>query len=270
MEQNDNYPNKAGIYKFTCINNGKIYIGKSVSIYHRMANHKCISKKPSGKCYFENALIKHGWDSFTVEVLEIFENFDKTKLEDRLMILDVETSYMDLFDSRNKNKGYNICKYSNDNTGVPLTEEHKEKIRVANVGKFRSEETKKRMSVSRMGRVFSDETKDKIRQSKVGKTFSDEHKEKIRKSNLGKTKSEKQLEKMRNRRHSDETKEKMSRSQLGRKHEESTKEKIRQAKLGKPMKPFSEEHKANMRKPKSEEAKANMRLARLARIDKHI
>lgn len=34
------YPKAAGIYKLTCDNNGKIYIGKSINIRKRLESHK--------------------------------------------------------------------------------------------------------------------------------------------------------------------------------------------------------------------------------------
>lgn len=236
MSNCSKYPNKAGIYKFTCINNGKIYIGKSVNIYNRMASHKCMSKNSNGRCYFDNALIKHGWDFFTVEILEIFENFDKTKLEDRLRILAEETSYMDMFDSKNRDKGYNICGHSNDRTGVPHSEEAKAKMR-----KPRSEESKEKMrkpksvehrealSKSHMGQQnslghkHSDETKLKMSLSKKGKPLSEEHKEKIGKSRLGIPRSKETIEKMRQANLG-------NKNCLGHRHSEESKEKMRQAK----------------------------------------
>ncbi len=76
----DKYPKEAGIYKLTCVNNGKIYIGKSVNLYDRMGDYRRCAKKSIGRYYFENALIKHGWDSFKVEIVEIFENLRRRKI----------------------------------------------------------------------------------------------------------------------------------------------------------------------------------------------
>lgn len=253
------YPKEAGVYKFTCINNGKIYIGKSVNLYSRMADHK---NRKVGRCYFENALIKHGWDAFKVEVLETFENFDKTKLKDKLMILDIETSYINMFDSINPDKGYNLCKYSSDRTGlicsnetrnkmslsksgIPLSKEHKEKIRQAILGRKHSEETKEKMrgfkhseetkEKMRQSKLeISEETKQKMRQSKLGKPLSEEHKAKIKQGKLEKPLSEESRENMRQaqlgKKHSEETKEKIRRF----KHSEDAKERIKQARLGIP------------------------------------
>lgn len=73
------YPDNAGVYKLTSKINNKIYIGKSVNLRKRMLEYSNYENLLKGRYYIQNAIIKHGWDSFTVEVLEIFENFDKMK-----------------------------------------------------------------------------------------------------------------------------------------------------------------------------------------------
>lgn len=182
------YPKKAGIYKLTCIDNGKIYIGKSVNLYIRIGDHRRCSTRKDGKYYFENALIKYGWNSFEVEILEVFENFNKSCSEQKEHLLRRETHYMELFDSTNTTKGYNICKFSTDMTGIP-----------------RSKETKEKISESKLGTQKTEETKDKIRQSKIGKpnlgmlgkSHTLEAKLKNRMSNLGQTRTEETREKIR-------------------------------------------------------------------------
>lgn len=215
------YPKEAGIYKLTCINNGKIYIGKSVNIHSRLNQHR----RCRGSYYFDYAVSKHGWDSFTVEILEIFEKFEKAK--DNLSLLERESYYINLYDSTNKVKGYNLCVYSNDRTG------HKH-----------SEETKKKMSLIRLGRTHSEVSKLKMSRSQSGRSISKEHREKLRISNLGV-------------RRSDETKLKISQSKIGVKFSEKHKQNLR--------KPKSEEFKQNLRKPRSEEIKEKIRLGHLRR-----
>ena len=53
MGPNVEYPKEAGIYKLTCSDNGKIYIGKAVNLYNRINAHKNLSKTLIGKCYFD-------------------------------------------------------------------------------------------------------------------------------------------------------------------------------------------------------------------------
>lgn len=186
------YPQEAGIYKLTCINNGKVYIGKTINFKRRLYQHK----HPKVRYRLQNAIIKHGWEAFTVEILESFKDFDK--LKDNKMLLDKEAEYIKLFDSTNIDKGYNLCEYSSDATGSKHTEESKEKMRQAKLGKSlsaehkakmrkpKSEETKAKMSRSQKGRIISEETKEKMRKSQLGNT-----------SNLGNPHTEEAKEKMR-------------------------------------------------------------------------
>jgi group I intron endonuclease len=198
---------EAGIYKLECSENGKVYIGKTIKFSKRLREHRH-SKRGD---LLRRAIDKHGWESFNFEILETFENFDKLKDNDKL--LERESYYIDLFDSTNRDIGYNVCKFSTDRTGIPLSEEHKEKVRLGNIGKKRSEETKQKMR----------------------KPKSENFKQ-----NLRKPKSE-------------EHKKNMSLARLGKKRKpftEEHKEKLRQANLGKKRKPFTEEHKENMRRAK--------------------
>ena len=273
MSDHSKYPKEAGIYKLTCSDNGKVYIGKSVNIHVRLINHKSYENKSKGKCYFQNAIIKYGWNAFTVEIIEIFENFDKLKDNDSL--LSRESYYIELFDSANVDKGYNLCKYSNDMTGRKLSEETKEKMR-----KPKSEEHIAKMR----NRPCSKETRDKIRQSQIGRQHSEESKEKMRRANIGKKLSEETKEKIgkagKGRRHSKEAKEKMRLANMGKKHSEETKEKLRniseekreetrqmgKSNLGRKhsdetKKKISEAGKKNSGKHHSEETKEKMRLS---------
>jgi len=225
-------PKKAGIYKLTCEKNGKIYIGKSVNLYYRLSNHKSCEKKSKGRSYLENAVIKYGWSSFNVEILEIMDNFDK--MTDNDNILKKESYYIELFNATNASKGYNLCKYSTDRTGVR-----------------HSEDFKKNMSLRQTGRKLSDETKEKIRQSRLGKSgtpHTEEHKERMRQLNLGRKMLPEDVEKLRQARlgtkASEDTKMKMSISQSGRKHSDETKAKMGAWQKGKPK---SKEHVEKMR-----------------------
>jgi hypothetical protein len=67
--------------------------------------------------------------------------------------------------------------------GKTLSPEHKEKLRLAKLGKKRgshSEETKLKISASHKGKVISDETKEKLRVINTGKKHSEETKKKLR------------------------------------------------------------------------------------------
>lgn len=201
MGRNSEYPKGVGIYKITCVVNGKVYIGKSVNLRQRLNKHRNCVKNGKGNFYFQNAILKYGWDSFTVEILKFFDNFNK--LTDNQSLLELEAQYIEFYDSTNVDKGYNLCKYSSDGTGIPRSEETKRKISISNLGKKNSEEHKMKCGLANSGkiqteehkmkrglynkgRICSEETKDKMRQAKLGKKHSEETKDKMRLSKLNK------------------------------------------------------------------------------------
>ena len=70
LEWKDRQP--AGIYKITCLNNNRVYIGETSCIPMRWISHKSDLKRPLGKT---NPLLQEDWDkygesSFQFEVIE--------------------------------------------------------------------------------------------------------------------------------------------------------------------------------------------------------
>jgi group I intron endonuclease len=246
MSIRSKYPNKAGIYKLID-RTGKVYIGKSTNLRIRLNAHKNYKHDDKSNSYLKNAILKYGWSFFNVEILEIFDNFDKNK--DNEYLLERESYYIKLFDSTNKDSGYNICIFSTDRTGIPMTEDSKQKVREARLGKKLSEETKQKMRDAKLGKKFTEEHKQKLRDAKIKNPMSLEHKEKLRLSNVGKQLSESTKEKIRQHRLgkkasdetkkklkrpcSEETKEKIRNANLGKKHSKKSIEKMRLAKIGK-------------------------------------
>jgi hypothetical protein len=240
----ETYPKEAGIYKLTCKNNGKIYIGKSINLHKRLNQHRYRENNTKGRWYLENAIIKHGWNSFDVEILEIFENFDKSK--NNIELLELETFYIKKYNSANKDIGYNIQKHSGDGAGVPkkpFSEEHRAKLRIARAKQIRGPLSKERIDKMRVPRPKH--IQDMLRTLRVGKTISEEHKQKISQCGLGRKNSPETIEKMRNaklgKKHTEEAKMKMSEAKKGksnnlkgRKHSEETKMKMSESRRGKP------------------------------------
>jgi group I intron endonuclease len=220
MARISKYPDSAGVYKLTCLITNKIYIGKSFNIRKRLNDHKCIGRCKKSNYHLAHAILKYGWDNFSVEILEIIHNFDKLRNNDNL--LKKEAYYIELFDSTNQDKGYNILKFSTDRTGMTTvhTPEAKEKMRQAALGRKHTEETKEKIRNNKLGLKHSEETKEKIRQGNKGKFVSDKTKEKLRKPK-NYIRSEKHTEKWRESysgyKHSEETKEKMRLGHLKRK-----------------------------------------------------
>lgn len=95
------------IYKLTNKNNGKYYFGKTVNFKKRMKAHKWYAKK--GKTYLARAINKHGWDNFQKEIL-----IDDVPEED---LDNLEQSYIEIYDSIDHTKGYNLTRGGEGNSG---------------------------------------------------------------------------------------------------------------------------------------------------------
>lgn len=112
-----------GIYKITCIPNGKIYIGSSVDVHRRWWRHRGeLNTHRHNNPYLQSAYNKYGKNSFTWEVIE-FCSTDQLKLR--------EQYYLDTLQPFNE-KGYNLCvNSSNPMLGRTHKEETKAKMKHA-------------------------------------------------------------------------------------------------------------------------------------------
>jgi group I intron endonuclease len=264
MSNYSNYSKKAGIYKLTCRDNGKIYIGKSVNIKSRLDNHKAASKRTNGRYYFEHALIKYGWDAFDVEILEFFDDFDKNDDNQKIKIIERESFYIKNCNSTDKSVGYNTCKLSTDRTGFKCSDETKKRMSIAQLGKKHSLETKEKMRgrklseehkekcrVANLGNTWSKETREKIMKSRKGYSHSKETREKISQSNKGKIWSEETREKIKQNKkefnHSEESREKIRQGNLGQKRSQESRDNISRSLKGKKRKPWTPETREKIR-----------------------
>lgn len=121
MKISTNYQNLCGIYKITCVNSRNIYIGSSKNIYERLHKHKCLLKHNKHEnIILQNAINKHGLESFVCEVVE----------ECRLLNLkDREQFYINIL-----NPKYNITKsvvrnILNDESRLKISNTLKEKYK---------------------------------------------------------------------------------------------------------------------------------------------
>ena len=119
--------------------NGKVYIGQSIrSLDKRKADH--IKSINSYGFSFQNALRKYGINGFKWQVICICPNIDSLNEQ--------EQYYITFYNSMDRTQGYNLTSGGKNYT---VSEETKEKLRQANLGKKASAETKAKFSAMRKG-----------------------------------------------------------------------------------------------------------------------
>lgn len=130
-----------GIYCIENKVNSKKYIGQSNDIYARWYNHKyCLNNNRHENGYLQNAWNKYGENNFDFTILELCDESDIDKREQY---------YIAKFSTIIRENGYNLDSGGNQNKRH--SEETKQKISKAHIGKFVSAETRKRISIGRTG-----------------------------------------------------------------------------------------------------------------------
>jgi group I intron endonuclease len=182
-----------GIYTITNLVNSKIYVGSVTTSFNKRKNvhfHLLKSNKHFNP-YLQNAYNKYGEDSFLFEILD---TYDKT------LCLSMESYWINILNTKDKNFGYNIIDPIKNRLG--LKHSSKSKIKMSN--------SRKDYILKNGSYLVTDETKDKISKSKLGKKLSLELREKMSISRKGTNIGE-------------------SNPFYGKKHTEKTKNKIKDA-----------------------------------------
>lgn len=183
------------IYNIFCHSNGKSYIGSAVNPRRRYGEH--ISRLRQGKhenSYLQNAWNKYGESDFSFVIIE--EVGGKERLIDR------EQYWMDMYDSYNREFGFNLCpvagstagfvhsettrkkigaaiKGNKNALGYKHTAEARKKLSDANKGKILSKKTRRKMSAAHRGKIKSKETCRKLSDAHKGRIKSKDHRKKI-------------------------------------------------------------------------------------------
>lgn len=162
---NDN-KSKSGVYCWTHIESGKSYVGSSVDLYRRFMQYYNIKyiTRASKSSLICRALLKYGYSSFKLEILEFCEPS---------VIIEREQYYID-----NLSPEYNILKVAGSLFGYKHTIESIEKM--SEIAKNRSEETITKLREAALGKTYkhTEETIKKISESMLGRKHSDDTKEK--------------------------------------------------------------------------------------------
>jgi len=122
------------VYKITNLVNGKIYIGKTADVRKRWNKHKAAARKKSKKdyTYVHRALNKYGFDNFSVETIAEYD-LEKD-------CLTAETAFIKLYNTRDRDIGYNLTDGGDGPSGFKPSDETRRKMSEAKKGKYVGEE----------------------------------------------------------------------------------------------------------------------------------
>jgi hypothetical protein len=152
---------KAGIYQWTHIESGKIYVGSAVDLAKRIRKYYYPAELKRANNYICNALICHTHSAFSLSVLEYIDISGLSKKDSRKLILEREQSYINKIFSEDQPNTYNILKEAGSSLGfshsvesLALMSEAKAGENHPNFGKTHSAETKALMSTARGTTIY--------------------------------------------------------------------------------------------------------------------
>ena len=126
--------------------NGKIYVGKTTNLKIRLRDYRCLTSKFRRQPKLHNAVLKYGWDNFSLEIIEESIPVENLNSKEKYWIRHLCTVEF----------GYN-CTYGADGPNN-ISEETREKIKMhskgennPNYGKKHSAETRAKISKSNSG-----------------------------------------------------------------------------------------------------------------------
>jgi len=230
----------SGIYVIVNEINGKVYIGSTKDLKGRWAGHRASLRHDN----HENSHLQHSWNkygegAFEFGILEYLDDLDE--------LVKAEQFWMDIYREEGKEL-YNFgLVAAAPARGYRHTEEAKQKLREANLGKKLSKETRYKIGKAKMGNQYA-----------LGCKRSKETRQKISESLKGRKMPPK----------SKEAKLKWSRARMGHPVSLETCQRISDAKKGVKTGPMSEERKkkigdANRGKVRTEEQRRAFGLSRM-------
>lgn len=160
--------------------NGKRYIGVTkTKPEYRWNNGKGYSRQA-----VYNAIVKYGWENVAHEILS--SGLTQKEAERQ------EKEYIKKYRSNSKEFGYNIAEGGNTTSGIKLTKERRQQISECNRQRVMSQETKEKLRLANLGKKANNETKQRMGDQRkgaknpfYGKTHSDEAKRKVSIANAG-------------------------------------------------------------------------------------
>jgi group I intron endonuclease len=126
-----------GVYMIEHTATGRRYVGKSVDVRRRIANH--LSGSDTGCTYLRAAIRKHGREAFTASLLERCATEREATAREQHWIAKLNT----------RSHGFNLTDGGDGVTGHRWSDEAKARKSKLHVGRVHSEETRAKMSASR-------------------------------------------------------------------------------------------------------------------------
>jgi len=185
----------SGVYGLLCASTQKWYVGETKNrISDRCGHYARLDCEEQPKLY--RAILKYGWNDFTLHVLERLPPIKKILQEREVYWIDKLNSFVDGYNCNPG--GYSNCGKSLK--GKPKSDSHKKKLSEANsgqgLGRKLSDDTKLRISTSKLigyhplrGKSMPNETRKKISNAHRGRIRTEEHQLKLNRSHTGKTRS---------------------------------------------------------------------------------
>lgn len=134
---------ESGIYGIFNTENGKVYVGQTNVMEHRLAGHLSRLKgNIHPNRHLQGSWNKHGESSFEFRIIELC---NEDVLNNR------EIAWIEYYDSTKRKFGYNFT--YGGGSGGKLTPEHRAKIAKAMIGRRLSAVSRKKLSESKMGSI---------------------------------------------------------------------------------------------------------------------
>lgn len=154
--------NKGVIYRWVNNINNKTYIGSTVNLTVRLYKYFSIKHLTQNKTPIHNALIKYGFNNFTLEIWEYCEGENLITREQYYFEL-LKPEY-NILEEAGSSLGYKhsdeTLEYFKNNRKV--SEETRNNLSLAATGRILTEEDRKKISLARKGIKLSDETRAKL------------------------------------------------------------------------------------------------------------
>lgn len=164
--QDDRSLKLSGVYCLICLVNSKIYFGKTNNLRKRSYDYKFMEKDDKN-ISINNAIRKYGWNNFRIFLIKKFDILEQKEM------LDFESFLIKIFNTTDRKIGYNTATYSNDCSGIKLSQNHKDKI-----SKTMKNSNRSGKNNPFYGKTHNSDVKTKISNTHKNKKQSKEHIEK--------------------------------------------------------------------------------------------